>query len=897
METEKEMLDCMQPMRRYILKTKQSAWAKSSRRIVVLSPQVTLPSSKQASLIPAMRHYPKQNHQDVRLLSTNDIERDSCTVYRRERVETGTKWKNAHGVAIVDSVPGHKFTYKRGDKFWLYIKQHQKPEDIGIVSVPVINLKNYETGTIFTQHVCWFPVARGPAGELWTFGGLEKTVCGANKKLQWIWAVAQADDGKTTVCDMVQVTENCEIKFAARSALFKARMELMESRLKEATNRGKKMLVHSYLEMLKDSRKKKQYSPINAIRRIMADLILSNAAEVKSPPDPSSSRASSTSATRQSGHDSPSPGNRSQLSPRVSAAQADSPPTKRRRLSVPASAAQDDQPPAKHRRLDPPVSRAQDSDLRSGEHLSSPSQPDRRQEGNYVKNPSDEVDGVLWSLYTHKPLNKPFIAVDEIAHNPTLISAAYDRWRKHVCITGRGGCAAKYCPKVFENGEDLAKAKAKLATYCSNKDPDCPYTELLPPHSRRPHIHFPASKCVFQRLNPGGPHIHCVTDRDVPWKMGACLFRRRYLKVPEQMLIQGQCDRVPGVIPEGKEHLCCCKWSDDDIAKSDFDERQAELRAHVHPYLRPIRTHPSVKECGQDGKEIPVMPTILKPIEPFQRFPPTEEEIAGVIKYSNLIMADEAEAQLLLNIGKEVRHQPESQVIDRNLPMDPPIENKEHDLENAMENERLPRETETWQHFPAATRSSEHYLGQQMMSNEMMPPSSSLVEGSNSGLFGQQIMPNEMIPNELRASHGSKNTWVELPQGFHYTPSYDTSWTGHLNSNSNFTGAVVQDSGSAWLMSNSTEPPLGNEQAGMPLMYMFGTGSNAISISGQTGFSNMRSGFPQNPSITAGQNPYNDFQATWQPISQQPTNYNYQVQNPHISVPPVLNWYTNNDGP
>lgn len=129
-------------MRRFILKTKaQSAWAKSKEWIIVWSPCLALPTRKKKEAVPGRR----QNHQDVRFCCTNDIERDSCTVYRRQIIETVPRLKHTHGVAIVDS-QSHDFSYKRGDRFWLLVGQN--PTDLSTLTAPVVNLTTMRQGNM-----------------------------------------------------------------------------------------------------------------------------------------------------------------------------------------------------------------------------------------------------------------------------------------------------------------------------------------------------------------------------------------------------------------------------------------------------------------------------------------------------------------------------------------------------------------------------------------------------------------------------------------------------------------------------------------------------------------------------------------------------------------------------
>lgn len=74
---------------------------------------------------------------------------------------------DAHGVALLDS-SGDSFYYRRGDRFWICIGAHNRDDG---TSVPVINLRTFERGSIETHHVCWFPKIRGPNQSLWTLGG------------------------------------------------------------------------------------------------------------------------------------------------------------------------------------------------------------------------------------------------------------------------------------------------------------------------------------------------------------------------------------------------------------------------------------------------------------------------------------------------------------------------------------------------------------------------------------------------------------------------------------------------------------------------------------------------------------------------------------------------------
>lgn len=155
--TEGDPINCTVAIRKYVLVSKPSRWRQKSPRVVVQSPMLTI--SKTVLEVP-VRRFNGEEENVVCFLPKQDIEKDTSSIYEKEKVSKGTSWVDAHGVALFDSTPSDNFMYCRGHRFWICIGTNTNGYD---TRVPVINLETSEKGDIDIDQVCWFPKIQGPS--------------------------------------------------------------------------------------------------------------------------------------------------------------------------------------------------------------------------------------------------------------------------------------------------------------------------------------------------------------------------------------------------------------------------------------------------------------------------------------------------------------------------------------------------------------------------------------------------------------------------------------------------------------------------------------------------------------------------------------------------------------
>ncbi|KAH7412465.1 hypothetical protein BKA64DRAFT_329426 [Cadophora sp. MPI-SDFR-AT-0126] len=189
-------MDCKIEGRKYVLVSQPSRWQTTRERVVVQSPMLNI--SKDVALVPVRRFNGEQQNV-VCFLPRTDFEKDSSDAYQRSHVNKSPSSIEAHGTAICDSSPSNEFSYRRNDRFWIYIDSRTEEYKN---TVPVINLRTYQSGLIQLDHVCWFPricstsicsVTKATREQLWTPGGSARQckLSGSKKYAQWSYVVCQ----------------------------------------------------------------------------------------------------------------------------------------------------------------------------------------------------------------------------------------------------------------------------------------------------------------------------------------------------------------------------------------------------------------------------------------------------------------------------------------------------------------------------------------------------------------------------------------------------------------------------------------------------------------------------------------------------------------------------------
>jgi len=232
--------------------------------------------------------------------------------------------------------------------------------------------------------------------------------------------VIQSIGNKTTVCDVVEVTPDCEMKPSERDAMFNEKLDRLAGDIK-------KSLPESYYSIRPNAPQKSNWKILRDVKEFM-----------KTAPTKAVSSYSISNMDR--------------------AFQAGQHPNKRPRLRPISGSSREARENVKL--PTPPQSRRYSS-------VSCAASP--RPKGTYIPQTPDsvyyEVDGVLWSLFSSKPLDKPFLAADEIAGDPTLIRAAYDRALKQAKDSDQmGQCGSSLCPRSLESDDHVAEEKAKMVS-------------------------------------------------------------------------------------------------------------------------------------------------------------------------------------------------------------------------------------------------------------------------------------------------------------------------------------------------------------------------------------------------------------------------------------------------
>ncbi|PVH86581.1 hypothetical protein DL98DRAFT_582534 [Cadophora sp. DSE1049] len=236
-------MDCKLEGRKYVLVSQPSRWQKKRERVVVQSPVLNIP--KDVLLVPVRRFNGEQQNV-VCFLPRTDFEKDSSDAYQRSHVNNSPSSIEAHGTAICDSSPSDDFSYSRNDRFWIYVDS--KTEEYKD-TVPVINLRTYQSGVIQINHVCWFPkikstsmcsVTKSPGEQLWTPGGSARQckLSGSKKYALWSFVVCQYTDGTKPIGKSVmipakdnQTEETHHLSVNESNLLFEARWRYMVAEL------------------------------------------------------------------------------------------------------------------------------------------------------------------------------------------------------------------------------------------------------------------------------------------------------------------------------------------------------------------------------------------------------------------------------------------------------------------------------------------------------------------------------------------------------------------------------------------------------------------------------------------------------------------------------------------
>ncbi|KAB8299065.1 hypothetical protein EYC80_001190 [Monilinia laxa] len=193
-------MDCKALLRKYVLVSRPSKWARSDR-VVVQSPVHNITDE---SVIP-VRRFNGDDENLVCFMPVQDIEKDGSIAYKNAMITSTATLIDAHGVALFES-SSEDFDYHPGDKFWLFITANR---DGYTHDAPVINLRTMKAGSVPILHVCWFPKMHGPGNEVWTFGGSTRRLKHPGKNLYtfWAWGICQYLDGKPAIAKDTQIPE------------------------------------------------------------------------------------------------------------------------------------------------------------------------------------------------------------------------------------------------------------------------------------------------------------------------------------------------------------------------------------------------------------------------------------------------------------------------------------------------------------------------------------------------------------------------------------------------------------------------------------------------------------------------------------------------------------------
>jgi len=236
-----EILDCKVQVQTYVLVAQPSRWRRKGQRTIIHAPLCDISTTP---YIPAKRFHHGEEQNAVCFIKPSDIERDTSVIYEELSIGPSPSWVDAHGVALRESPSSNSFNYQRGDRLWIYIGPNTDGFD---TSVPVINLRTRESGTIVVEHVCWYPRLRDTDDNLYTLGGDVRSLKqhGSRKFSYWSWAICQRLDISQCGSKSIQVpTQESKVDgcwlLALEEAqlLFEKKSRFIEKRLQPAIENG-----------------------------------------------------------------------------------------------------------------------------------------------------------------------------------------------------------------------------------------------------------------------------------------------------------------------------------------------------------------------------------------------------------------------------------------------------------------------------------------------------------------------------------------------------------------------------------------------------------------------------------------------------------------------------------
>ncbi|KAI9767352.1 MAG: hypothetical protein M1840_005761 [Geoglossum simile] len=227
---EPAILDCKVYVRRFLIKHQ------SPLGDISLSPH-----GRNVVFVPV--HSPETSHGIVALRlfrgpsASNELERDVGFTYMKDLVEHFEKYEElgvstepycqyAHGVVLKEG-GSDGFSYRRGDKLWLFDKLASQLKDGGILA-PVVNLRTSEYGFINITDVCWYPDVSGPGDDLWTVLGPFREIRGkkAGTSIHTVYRVNQPVSLERQAFGQVRIDGGSMDK-TERKALYLQKMQVM----------------------------------------------------------------------------------------------------------------------------------------------------------------------------------------------------------------------------------------------------------------------------------------------------------------------------------------------------------------------------------------------------------------------------------------------------------------------------------------------------------------------------------------------------------------------------------------------------------------------------------------------------------------------------------------------
>jgi hypothetical protein len=241
MYSKRNDLNCEIALREYVTTTRQPKWPNQGLRDIFQSPMITIPPT--ATEVPVRCSTRGVDVNTVKYIHKRDIE-FSEDVYQRMNVSQEPKIQNAHGVVVVDATIAENqqmFEYKRGDRLWLYIDSAmtQRKE-----TVRVINLRTFEYGDISLQHVCWYPNYQNRSDEFWTIGGA------SSSSTHHCWGIGQKVDCGKSYSGIIHLPRKSRIPVAQARSLFRRRLGVVESLLKNKLEQSNKRRIGSVQKYL-----------------------------------------------------------------------------------------------------------------------------------------------------------------------------------------------------------------------------------------------------------------------------------------------------------------------------------------------------------------------------------------------------------------------------------------------------------------------------------------------------------------------------------------------------------------------------------------------------------------------------------------------------------------------